>query len=557
MHDYRSMIGTIIGGRYLLISIIGQGGMAVVFNAFDRHTGNTVAVKMLNENSGDNDLGDLAARRKQFADEIAVHSRLSHPGIVGFVEARLDSVPMYFVMEYIDGITLKEYIKRKRILPAREMLDISCQLLSALAHIHSKNIVHCDIKPHNIILMRNGKIKLTDFGIARIEGKLPDLPPNKAVGTVYYVSPEQAEGKVLDHRSDLYSLGIMMYEMSTGQLPFNGSDLDRVAEMQSSAPPTRPRHINSKISKGLEQIILKAIAKKPYMRFNSADEMRRYLEILKRNPSSVFRLQSKGADGDSRRRSGRYHLNSAHSMLIGICAAFIIVAAIAVPIIHNRILKGTNGDSIVLSVPDVIGSKYTNAVNSVDDRYYDVDIIYVYNSKSEPGIVVSQSPAPHERVEINPFEEQCTITISVSAEVRELTVIEVISLSPEEASNALRREGYTVNFMTVYSDTVPKGLVCGTLPAAGEKALGGSTVTIYVSMGAEIINIKVPQFVGLSESEAAEKLKACGLTVGKITYKASSEPIGTVISQSLPVDQAVHKGTAIDLVISGGPNFIS
>jgi serine/threonine-protein kinase len=141
--------------------------------------------------------------------------------------------------------------------------------------------------------------------------------------------------------------------------------------------------------------------------------------------------------------------------------------------------------------------------------------------------------------------------------VRELTVIDVISLSPEEASTALRREGYSVNFLTVYSDTVAKGLVCGTFPAAGEKVLGGSEITIYVSMGSEVLDIKVPSFVGLSESEAATKLKTCGLTIGKITYKASSEAIGTVIHQSLNVDQSVPKGTAIDLVISGGPNFIS
>jgi serine/threonine-protein kinase len=388
-------------------------------------------------------------------------------------------------------------------------------------------------------------------------GVIPDLPPDQAVGTVYYVSPEQAEGKVLDHRSDLYSLGIMMYQMSSGKLPFQSNDIDRVARMQASAPPKRPRLINPEISKGLEQIILKAIAKKPYMRFNSADEMRRYLEILKRNPSSVFRLQSKSSSKDPDRRPDRYHINSAHAVLIGICAAFIIVASIAAPIIYNRVLKGTNGDSIILSVPDVLGAKYTNVSDSIDERYYDIDVIYVYNSKSAPGVVVSQSPAPHERVEINPFEEQCVITISVSAEVRELTVIDVISLSPEEASTALRREGYSVNFLTVYSDTVAKGLVCGTFPAAGEKVLGGSEITIYVSMGSEVLDIKVPSFVGLSESEAATKLKTCGLTIGKITYKASSEAIGTVIHQSLNVDQSVPKGTAIDLVISGGPNFIS
>ena len=171
-------------------------------------------------------------------------------------------------------------------------------------------------------------------------------------------------------------------------------------------------------------------------------------------------------------------------------------------------MKGTNGDSIVLSVPDVLGAKYTNVADTIDERYYDIDIIYVYNSSSAPGVVVSQSPAPHERVEINPFEEQCVITISVSAEVRELTLIDVISLSPEEASIALRREGYLVNFLSIYSDTVAKGLVCGTLPAAGEKVLAGSEITIYVSMGSEVIDIKVPSFVGLNETEAAAKLIA-------------------------------------------------
>lgn len=555
MHDFRSMIGTILGGRYLLISIIGQGGMAVVFNAFDRHTGNTVAVKMLNEDSKDADLGGLASLRKQFAEEAATHSRLSHSGIVGFVEARLDSSPMYFVMEYVDGITLKEYIKRKRVLPSREIIDFSCQLLSALAHIHSKNIVHCDIKPHNVILTRSGKLKLADFGIARTEGKLPDLPSDKAVGTVYYVSPEQAEGKVLDHRSDLYSLGIMMYEMCTGHPPFTDNDLDRVAEMQSSAPPVRPRSINPKVSKGFEQIILKAISKKPYMRFSSADEMRKYLEILKRNPASVFRLQNKSFSESSSSRSGKYHLNSTYAMLIGILAAFIIASAIAIPIIYNNVLKGTNGDSIVLSVPDVRGSVYTNAIKAIDERYYDVDIIYVYNSGHSPGIVVSQSPAPYEKVELNPFEDQCTVTLSISAEVCELTMIDVISLSPEEAANALRREGYNIDFLSVNSNTVPQGLVCGTNPSVGSTVLGGSKVIIYVSMGSEQVNVFVSSFIGLNETDAYKKLINSGLTVGKVTYKASSYAAGTVIDQGIPPEQSVPKGTSIDITVSGGPNF--
>ncbi len=295
MIDYRSMIGTILDGRYLLISIIGKGGTSVVFNAFDRHAGTTVAIKLLNESAVPQN--ERATLRKQFANEIRTLSLLSHPNIVALKGSNLKKRPMYFVMEYADGHTLKEYIRRKKAIPQKELIDISCQMLSALNHMKEKGVVHCDIKPHNVIILPNKKIKLTDFGIARIGGKMPDLPPDKAVGSVHYVSPEQAKGGALDHRSDIYSLGIMLYEMATGQLPFNAEDPDIVAEMQAAAPPRRPRMINPDVSKGLEQIILKAIAKKPHLRFRDASDMATYLEILRKNPRSVFRLQERSPEG--------------------------------------------------------------------------------------------------------------------------------------------------------------------------------------------------------------------------------------------------------------------
>ena len=291
MTDYRSMIGSILDGRYLLISIIGRGGSAVVFNAFDRHEETTVAIKLLNESNVP--ASERATVRKQFANEVRALSLLSHPNIVGFRGANLKSRPMYFVMEYADGLTLKEHLNRKKVIPQKEIIDIADQILSALSHMHAQGVVHCDIKPHNIIILPNKKIKITDFGIAQVKGKAPELPSDKAVGTVYYVSPEQAQGKPLDHRSDIYSLGIMLYEISSGKLPFYHEDPDRIAEMHTLAPPQRPRNINPDISKGLEQIILKAIAKKPHLRFKNADDMAVYLDILRKNPRSVFRLQER------------------------------------------------------------------------------------------------------------------------------------------------------------------------------------------------------------------------------------------------------------------------
>lgn len=479
MLNTQSMIGTIFDGRYLLISVVGKGGSSVVFNAYDRKMGCTVAIKML-------DLSlvhpsERNAIKRQFIEEVRAHSAVSHPNIVGFRGANLRCDPMYFVMEYADGLTLKEYLKRKRTLSQRSIIDISCQILSALKHLHSKNIVHCDIKPHNVIILQSGKIKLIDLGISRFEGRSSPLPPDKAVGTVYYVSPEQATGKDLERRSDIYSLGIMLYEMAVGSLPFDGNDLDRVAEMHVSAPPTRPRSIDPTVSKGLEQIILKAIAKKPNMRFSGAEEMQEYLEILRKNPRAVFRLQGRG---ESQKYSGSQN-DQLFSAIIGACAALVLTFALAFPFIYNNVLKGTLDGTVSLTTPDLRGLRSDTAIKQLDDRYYDVDIFYVYGTGSIGGTVIAQSPAPNTNTEIDPFKEQCNMTLSVSADPATLTMIDVISLTPAEAIEALRHEGYTVTVKQSYSDTVTKGLCCGTFPEVGAYAEGGSEVILYVSLGYE------------------------------------------------------------------------
>ncbi len=546
MHKYQAMIGSVLGRRYTLMSIIGVGGMAVVFSAFDKETGNTVAVKMLREDS--EDVIQYPEFKSQFINEAKLLSKLSHSGVVKYYGSSLEKSPLYFVMEYVEGVTLKDYISRRKILPQSEVLDIGIQVLSALSHIHSKGIVHCDIKPHNVILMTNGRIKLTDFGIARAPGVIPDLPPDRAVGTVYYVSPEQAEGKVLDHRSDLYSLGIMMYQMASGRLPFTSNDIDKVAVMQSSAPPRRPRTINPEISKGLEQIILKAMSKKAYMRFTNAAQMSSYLEILKRNPGAVFRLSEKSVSQSS--GATVYHSTNTYPALLGVIAALILTLAIALPGISDIVGGGVDGNTVSLRIPDVRGKTLQAAAEKLDESLYDIEIKYDYNSKRPSGKILEQSPSSGESVKFDPSETQCKITLTVSADPTELTMISVTSLSPDAAKAALEKEGYTVSFEEIYSDTVGLGLVCGTLPESGAKVLAGSQVTLYVSLGADIVFTEVGNYVHKSEAEVAAELITDGLMVGRVEYKASSFPDGTVLSQSVAYGQTVPEGTYIDFTVS-------
>ncbi len=546
MQKYNGLIGTILKGRYLLLSVIGEGGMAVVYSAFDKLTGNTVAVKMLREDS--EEVRSIPAFKKQFANEANALASLSHPGIVRFYDSSLEKSPLYFVMEYVEGITLKDYISKKKRLTQNETADFAIQLLSALSHIHSKGIVHCDIKPHNVILMKNGRVKLTDFGIARVPGVILDLPPDRAVGTVYYVSPEQAEGKVLDHRSDIYSLGIMMYQMAAGRLPFMSNDIDKVARMQASAPPKRPRSINPDITKGLEQIILKAISKKPYMRFTDAAEMSRYLDILRKNPQAVFRLQERMPQGNH--TPAMYHSHSSYAAAAGVMAALILTLSIALPSIRAKVSSGTEDGLVKITVPDLRDKTLSYAAEKLDEDIYDIEILYDYNSLKTPGRIVSQSPASGEAVKLDPTKEQCTVTLTVSATKTALTMIDVTALSPKEAETALIKAGYTVKFENLYSDTVSQGLVCATLPRANEIAVAGSQVTVYISLGADVSFVNVPNFVGKTETEVSAELTSAGLKVGRVTYKSSHLPSGTILTQSVNPDAVVPSDTAVDFTVS-------
>lgn len=287
MNNYEYLIDTLLDGRYKITGIVGIGGMAVVYEAEDLAISNRkVAVKMLKE-----EIEEDEQEVKRFLNESRAVAMLNHPHIVHIYDVNVTEhgEHQYIVMEYIDGITLKDYISRKGKLNWRESIAYTEQILNALGHAHERGIIHRDIKPQNIILLRNGNIKITDFGIAKIQNSEPLTMTDKAIGTVHYISPEQASGaSQITNMSDIYSVGVLMYEMTTGKLPFNGNTPIQIAMMQVNDTPQNPRIINPEIPKGLSQIILKAMSKIPERRYQSAGEMIQQLGMLSANPAFVF-----------------------------------------------------------------------------------------------------------------------------------------------------------------------------------------------------------------------------------------------------------------------------
>lgn len=285
MTQYDSFIGQTFEGRYTIVNVIGTGGMATVYGAYDQVSGRSVAIKMMNKKLEHN-----ARQIKLFVNESTALSLLSHPNIVQVYNTAITNSTKYIIMEYVEGITLKKHIDHRGALPEREVIYYATQILSALDYIHSKNIVHCDIKPQNIILLQNGNIKVADFGIARLDAML-DRSKEKsdvALGTVYYVSPEQAQGKAPQAESDLYSLGVMLYEAMTNRLPFYHDNPTEVAKMQINKEPTPPSVYRPDISIGLEQIILRAMEKNPKKRYATAMEMLTDIRALRQNEKTVF-----------------------------------------------------------------------------------------------------------------------------------------------------------------------------------------------------------------------------------------------------------------------------
>lgn len=571
-------IGKVIDDRYKIIQVIGVGGMAVVLKAEDLVMNRTVAIKVLNE---ENDGDEQAVRRLK--NESKAVAMLSNPNIVSIYDVSMGERMKYIVMEYIEGITLKEYMTRKNKLDPKEAAHFAEQILIALEHAHSKGVIHRDIKPQNVMLLKNGDIKVTDFGIAKIPNAETITMTDKALGTVYYISPEQASGKPTGTFSDIYSVGVMLYEMVTGKLPFDGETPVSVAMMQINSEPVKPTEVDKDIPKGLEQIILKAMSKKPEERFKSAHSMLRAIGIFKKNPSVIFgaeKPQTPGSDsktlvteknGDNRKVKEKDSKTSKKQakitmfpIILGISIAFILVFLISGILIVNRVLTGfvqDNNESMTVTVPDLLGRDYTvesydELKNELAENYFHLSKVIVADDVNENygyGQIYNTSPAPGDTRKIASKDDYCDIIVYVNPTLGNTTLADYTIRKSQDAETDLRNKGFdNVIIEKMEHDTVSRGYVFDTMPKAGSSVTIDDTITLYVSTGKTLVTVDMPRLIGDNRDVAAGKLDALGVDyIAEIVW--GSEPAGTVIYQSVAEGKKIVADfTEVKMYVSDG-----
>ncbi len=543
MGKYSEYVGRLFDRRYKIEEVIGSGGMAVVFRAFDTLMSRTVAVKMLREEFADD---EGAVRR--FINESKAVAMLSHQNIVNIYDVSVRDNLKFIVMEYIEGITLKTYMSEHGRLSFSEICNFTEQILAALDHAHSRGVVHRDIKPQNIMILDDGSIKVTDFGIAKLPSAQTVTETDKAIGTVYYISPEQASGRKVDARSDIYSLGALLYELATGTLPFDSENTVSIALMQINNAPKKPRDLKHDIPVGLETLILTAMEKNPADRFDSAARMLHYLQKMRKHPSRPIDLTKDTAR--IRKKGG-----SMLPIILGVLSAFFLCLIVAGIVAVNTLFFSGKGDARVVSVENCVGAICSTEFIESLGPDYTVDIIEVHDSSIEKGYIISQSPAPYEERRIAGTQTvKLVLTVSLGAQQ---SVLKNYTLwDSREAEIELRSAGFGVKILEQAHPTIPDGLVISTHPIDGVTINKGDVIILYVSSGETVEYTYVPDLLNKNEADAYNLLLQSKIGIGTVSYVRSTKPAGTVISQSIKAgDRVPVTLTKINVVISGGPNY--
>lgn len=560
--------GKRLDGRYEIHELIGVGGMAVVYRAYDTIDDRIVAIKILKDEFLGNE--EFIRRFKNESKAIAV---LSHPNIVKVYDVSFGDRIQYIVEEFIDGITLKEYLDQQKEIKWKEAIHFTVQILRALQHAHSKGVVHRDIKPQNIMLLQDGTIKVTDFGIARFSHSETRTMTDKAIGSVHYIAPEQARGDITDEKADLYSVGVMLYEMLTGQLPFEADNAVSVAIMQLQADPKPPKEINPAIPDGLEEITLKAMQKNPAQRYQSAAEMLNDIEAFRRNPSISFQYKYfvdenptkyvgainsvKNAESVTYNDSYEYEEDLDTSrpkrkkksiailVIAGIAAAFLIVAA---GLGVAALIRNFTAQPQDVPLPNFVGKTLTEVQSNYGSQFtFETE---TKNDSTQPaGIILNQTPKAGTTVKSN-----SKVTLVVNGGGEPVTVPDLSNKTQADAESELKAAGLPYKIQPVQDDTVKQGYVKSTDPQSGTQAVKGSTlITVFVSSGSGDNQVKVPPVLGMTLSDAKTQILAAGLTVGDVTQKDDTgKPKDTVVETNPLPGVGLAKGTAVSIVVSSG-----
>lgn len=580
-------IGKKLDGRYEITELIGEGGMADVYKAVDVVDGKEVAVKILKKEFAESE--EFLRRFRNESKAIAV---LSHPNIVKIYDVGFSEKIQFIVMEYIDGITLKEYMESESVLNWKDSVHFVTQILRALQHAHERGIVHRDIKPQNIMMFTDGTIKVMDFGIAKFAREEGRTATDQAIGTVHYISPEQARGDVTDAKSDLYSVGVMLYEMLTGQKPFDTDNPVSIAVMHMQNIAELPRHINPNIPEPIEEIIVHAMEKNPDDRYQTANEMIRDIDRFKadpyvnfgyikkspeestryfsavQNPDSSVYEEEEEYEGDNYLYDDQQDLaysneydedysdfseeetEKSRSLFVPVLSAVTVVVIMVAVLLITMVVKdmfngGSEPKTTQFVMRNLVGMDYNQAVESYS-KYIDIQVEAQEWSELERDKIFEQSIPEGEAVKKGEI-----VKVKVSLGQKTVKVPNVINYHYITAGEALRAEGLEVEYKYQANKDVDEELVFDTEPAALEEVAPGTTVLVYVSKGSDVEEIEMEDFVGKSIDDAKVQCGIWGISV-KTEKKASSKEKGTILKQSIEAGEKVPSDSTITFTVSTG-----
>lgn len=582
-------IGKKLDNRYELTELIGVGGMADIYKANDIIENKVVAVKILK-----NEFAKSEDFLRRFRNESKAIALLSHKNIVKIYDVGFTDKIQYIVMEYIDGITLTEYIERQGVLKWRDAVHFTTQILRALQHAHDRGIVHRDIKSQNVMLLADGTIKVMDFGIAHFNRETDKTISEKAIGSVHYISPEQARGEVTDEKSDIYSVGVMLYEMLTGVKPFDGDNPVSIALKHMQTKPKKMTEINSSIPEGLEEITMKAMQKEPSERYQTAGEMIKDIEEFKKNPSIVFEYKYFSTDGSTKYfdkitpetlKEQQSHKIKKHSfeevgeednsfdddepeddeeyfddefyyerrrrspvlpILFALATAFVIMTAWLIYTVVTTQVGGIVSEAgEEVQMPNLINKTWDEVLNEYGD--FNLTPTLKYDSKYEKNVVMHQSVMPGRTIKKN---QNVEVTVSNGPKLVE---IDDYSGKPiDDVISMLTKQDLKYDIIRQEDDTVQSDCVIKTNPAAREFVQVGTTVTLWVSTGASDETTAVPQLVNLSLASARQRAQEYDILLTELYEPSNDVEEGKVIRQNIDPTTIVEKNTMVEIVISSG-----